>query len=323
MKAAVLHAFGETPRYEEFAEPTPGPDDIVLQVRAVGLENFDRALAQGNHYSVGQLMPTLPAILGTDGIGQREDGELMGFGGTRPPYGSMAERAIVPKLYTVPIPAGVDAAVAATVPSSALTALFPLKWGARLQPEETVLIQGATGFAGKLAVQIAKLLGTKRIVATGRNDAALHALRDLGADAVIDLKQSDDQVIAAFQREAGESGYGVILDFLWGRPTELLLQAIVPHELSFPKGSIRLMQIGEKAGATLSLPANAMRTSGLEIKGGGGGLTPEAVGEGTQLVWAWLQEGKLHADIERVPLKDIESAWQRADIQGKRLVIIP
>src|SRR6185312_13958956 len=158
MKAAVLHAFGEAPRYEEFAEPTPGPDDIVLQVRAVALENFDRALARGSHYSTNQLMPTLPAILGTDGIGQREDGELVGFGGMRPPYGSMAERAVIPKPYTAPIPAGVDAAFAATVPSSALTVLFPLKWGAKLQPEETVLIQGATGFTGKLAVQVARSL---------------------------------------------------------------------------------------------------------------------------------------------------------------------
>ncbi len=323
MKAAVLHAFGEAPHYEEFAEPTPGPGDIVLQVRAVALENFDRALARGSHYSNRQLMPSLPAILGTDGIGQREDGELVGFGGMYPPYGSMAERAVIPKLYTVPIPAGVDAAVAATVPSSALTALFPLKWGAKLQPEETVLIQGATGFSGKLAVQVARLLGAKRIVGTGRNDAALRSLRDLGADAVIDLKQSDNQVIAAFQHEAGEAGYGVILDFLWGHPTELLLQAIAPHELSFAKHSIRLMQIGEMAGATLSLPASALRTSGLEIKGGGSGLTPEAIGEGAQQVWEWIQAGKLQAEIERVPLQDIESAWQRADVQGKRIAIIP
>ncbi len=323
MKAAVLHAFGEAPRYEDFAEPVPGPDEMILQVQAVALENVDKAMARGTHFASRQFLPNLPAIVGFDGIGRREDGQLVGFGGMHPPYGAMAERVVIPKLYTVPVPAGVDAAVAATVPGSALTALFPLKWGAKLQPEEMVLIQGATGFAGKLAVQIARLLGTKRIIGTGRHDAALQSLRDLGADAVIDLKQPDEQIIAAFRQEAGESGYGVILDFLWGHPTELLIQAIVPHELSFAKHSIRLVQIGETAGATLSLSADALRTSGLEIKGGGGGITPEAIAEGTQQVWEWIQAGKLQADIEQTPLQDIESAWQRSDVQGKRIVIIP
>ena len=323
MKAAVLHRFGETPRYEDFPDPTPGAEEILLQVKAVALENIDKAVARGTHYASRQFLPELPAIVGTDGIGMWEDGQLVGFGGMRPPYGSMAERVVIPKLYTVPVPAGVDAAVAATVPGSALTALFPLKWGAQLQPEETVLIQGATGFAGKLAVQIARLLGAKRIIGSGRHEAGLERLRDLGADAVIDLKQPDEQIIAAFRQEAGESGYGMILDFLWGHPTELLLQAIVPHELSFAKHSIRLVQIGETAGATLSLSADALRTSGLEIKGGGGGVTPEAIAEGTQQVWEWIQAGKLQADIEQVPLQEVESAWQRSDSQGKRIVIIP
>jgi NADPH:quinone reductase-like Zn-dependent oxidoreductase len=323
MKAAVLHAFGEAPRYEDFPDPTPGEEEITLQVAAVALENFDRAIAGGTHYATRQLMPNLPAILGSDGIGRRDDGQLVGFGGVRSPYGAMAETVAIPKLYQVPVPAGVDAATAATVPASALTALFPLKWGAQVQPNETVLINGATGFAGKLAVQVAKLLGAKRIITTGRHEASFQTLRDLGADAIIDLKQSDEAIVAAFQQEAGEAGYGVILDFLWGHPTELLIQSIVPRELSFAKHHTRLIQIGEMAGAALSLPANALRTSGLEIKGAGGGLTPEAIGEGTKQVWEWVQAGKLKADLEQVPLKDIERAWQRADLHGKRLVIVP
>ncbi len=322
MKAAVLHARGEAPRYEDFPDPTPGPEEIVLQVKAVALENFDRAVAQGTHYASGQLLPELPAILGTDGIGLRDDGQLVGFGGMRPPYGSMAEKAVIPQLYQAPIPAGVDAAIAATVPSSALTALFPLKWGAQLQPDETALINGATGFAGKLAVQVARLLGARRVIASGRNAAALQALPDLGADAVVDLTQPDDAVIAAFKQEAGAEGYGVILDFLWGHPTELLIQALIPQELSFAKHRARLVQAGEMAGPGITLPAAALRTSGLVIQGAGG-VTPEAIAEGTRQVWEWIQAGKLQAEIERVPLKDIESAWTRADVQGKRLVIVP
>lgn len=323
MKAAVLHAFAAAPRYEDFPDPTPAPEEIVLQVQAVALENIDKALAKGTHYASRQFLPQLPAIVGLDGIGLRDDGQLVGFGGIRPPYGAMADNVVIPKTHTVPIPAGVDAATAAAVPGSTLTSLFPLKWGAKLQPDETVLIQGATGFAGKLAVQVAKHLGARRVIGTGRHEAALQSLRALGADAVIDLKQSDETLLEAFRQEAGESGYGVILDFLWGHPTELLIQALVPQHLSFAKQHIRLVQIGEMAGATLSLAADALRTSGLEIMGAGGGVTPEAIAEGTRQVWEWIQAGKLQADIEQVPLQDVENAWTRTDVPGKRIVIMP
>src|SRR5262249_11428310 len=156
-----------------------------------------------------------------------DDGKLIGFGGIRPPYGSMAEKVAINKVYYVPIPDGVDAATAATVPASAMTALFPLKYGANLQPGETVLINGATGFAGILAVQVAKLLGAGRVVGTGRNDESLRSLMELGADAVIDLKQSDQQLAEAFTKAAGETGYHVIIDFLWGHPTEVLIKTLV------------------------------------------------------------------------------------------------
>src|SRR5271165_3168496 len=149
MKAAVLHRFGKAPRYEGFPDPPVGPDEITIQVKAVALENIDRAVARGTHFASRQLLPQLPAIVGSDGIGMLEDGRLVGFGGLHPPYGSMAELAVVPRVYALPIPAGIDAVTAAAVPSSTLTALLPLKWGVRLQPGETVLVNGATGFAGR------------------------------------------------------------------------------------------------------------------------------------------------------------------------------
>src|SRR5262245_44998195 len=277
MKAAVLHKFGKAPRYQDFADPVPGPEDIVIEVKAVPLENIDRAMARGTHFSTRQFLPQLPAIPGSDGIGQTEDGRLIGFGGMRPPYGSMAERAAIPSAYQVAIPDGVDAVTAASVPSSTLTALFPLKWGAKLQPGETVLVNGATGFAGRIAIQVAKLLGAGRVIGTGRDAAALRSLPALGADSVIDLKQSSGRLAQAFKDAAGETGYNVILDFLWGRPTETLVKTLVPDKLAFARGRIRLVQIGEAAGPTITLSADALRTSGLEIIGAGAGLTPEAI----------------------------------------------
>jgi NADPH2:quinone reductase len=322
MKAAVLHHFGAVPRYEDFPDPTAGEGEVLVHVKAVELGNVDRAVAGGTHYAAHQFMPQLPAVAGFDGIGVLADGRLVGFGGTKPPYGTMAELAAIPEAYTVPIPDGVDAVTAAALPGAALTSLFPLKGAAGFQPGETVLVNGATGFSGRLAIQVAKLLGAGRVVGTGRNEDALYELRELGADEAVDLKRPDDQLAEAFAGAAGE-GYGVILDYLWGHPTEVLLKAITPRKLAPPRQRIRLIQIGEMAGPTIALPADALRTSGLEIHGAGAGLTPEVISEGTRQVWDWIKQGKLHADVEPVPLRDVENAWQRTDLHGRRIVIVP
>lgn len=321
MKAAVLHKLGDPPKYEEFPDPTPGEDEFLIQVKAVALENVDKAMAEGTHFASRQFLSTLPAIIGFDGIGLLADGRLVGFGGVKAPYGSMAEKTVVPKAYTVPVPEGMDAVTAAAMPASALTSLFPLRWGAKLQPGETVLINGATGVSGKLAVQIAKLLGAGRVVGTGRNPQSMQKVLEFGADAMIDLKQSDEKLAEAFKKEAGK-GYDVILDFLWGHPTEVLITTLIPSEIGLSK-PVRLIQIGEKAGATISLSADSLRTSGLAIFGGAAGLTPEAIGEGTQQVYDLIKANQLHMEVEQVPLQDIESVWKRADFQGKRIVVIP
>lgn len=323
MRAAVLHQFGAVPRYEEFPDPEPGPEDAVIAVRAVALENIDRAIAEGTHYSSHHMMPSLPAVVGHSGIGVRDDGTLVGFGGLRPPYGAMAERVVMPRAYEVPIPDGVDAAVAAAVPGSALTALLPLLCGAKLEPGETVLVNGATGFSGRLAIQVARLLGAGRVVGTGRHATSLVALSQLGADAVVDLTRPNEEVVAAFRREEGDSGYGVILDFLWGHPTELLLQALVPDDLSFAQRATRLVQIGVGAGPTITLAGEALRTSGLRIIGASDAVTPEAFGKATRQVWEWIAGEKLEVAIERVALQDIERAWLTSDLHGTRIVIVP
>jgi len=322
MKAAVLHKLGEIPRYEDFPDPTPEKDEVLVHVKAIALENIDKAIASGTHFASSQFLSTLPAVIGLDGIGMLKNGQLVGFGGVKPPYGAMAEKTVIPAKYYVPVPEGVDAAVAAALPASTLTSLFPLKWGAKLQPGETVLINGATGVTGVLAVQVAKLLGAGRVVGTGRHEETLRSLLDLGADAVIDLKQPDDQLAKVLAEEA-KKGFDIILDCLWGHPTEMIIKSLVPHQLEFAKRRVRLIQIGEMAGPTISLSADSLRTSGLEISGAGAGLTPEAIAEGASMVWESLKAGKLHLDIIQAPLKDIESAWQRTDLHGKRIVIVP
>jgi len=201
----------------------------------------------------------------------------------------MAERVAV--RYSVPAPEGIDATTFAAVPASALTGLFPLKYGAQLQPGQTVLINGATGFAGRLAVQIAKLLGAGRVVGTGRDEGVAETTgrsRRGRGDRPQAVGRTDRQGIRSGRRRGWLSHDP---RFLWGHPTELLLEALTPRELAFAKHPIRLVQVGEMAGNDLRLAANTLRTSGLEIVGGAAGITPEGMAEGAEQVYAWLKAG--------------------------------
>lgn len=323
MKAAVIHAFGDIPQYEDFSDPVACEGDLVVDVRAVVLDNFDKQTVLGAHYASQHMFPQFPAIVGHTGVGIGPDGALVAFGGTRPPYGTLAEKALIPREYApyvTRVPDGVEPAVAAALPASALTSLLPLKWGVRMQPGETVLINGATGVAGKLAVQIARLLGANRIVGTGREDAALQTLRKLGADATIDLKQSSEKLSDAFSEAAG-TGFDVILDYVWGRPTEVLFKTLTPTTAGFARRRIRYVQIGESAGATINLTADTLRTSGLELTGAGN-VSAEIVQEAMKIIWGWIGERKLTIDIESMSLRDIAAAWNRK-VPGGRIVIAP
>ncbi len=320
MKAAVINNFGATPQYVDFADPIPTDDEILVDVKALVLENFEKGVASGEHYSSKNMYPQFPAIVGHRGVGMTSDGKLVGFNIMRSPHGAFAEKAAVKK-YVV-IPDGIDPAIAAAIPPSALTSFLPLKHTAKLEKGETVLINGATGVSGRMAIQIAKLLGAGRVVGTGRNDTSLQLLKSIGADAVIDLKQSDEELLEAFEKEKGDNGYDIVIDFLWGHPAEILMKSFVPKDMRLPSKRIRYIPIGAKAGAGAYVTGEMLRTSGLELSGMGK-VTPEEIAAGSNQVWEWIKENKLHMDIEKVPLADIEKAWLRNDLAGKRLVIIP
>jgi NADPH:quinone reductase-like Zn-dependent oxidoreductase len=174
----VLHRLGEPPRCEDFSDPDPGPDEVKIRVKAASLKNIDKAMASGSHYDSHS---ELPVVCGIDGVGILDDGTRVYCGGPRPPYGMMAEHTVVSRAWCLPIPDGVDDVTAAALPNPALSSWLPLVWRAQLEPGETVLILGATGVAGKLAVQIARHLGAGRVVAAGRNEQVLRSLPDLAA----------------------------------------------------------------------------------------------------------------------------------------------
>jgi NADPH:quinone reductase-like Zn-dependent oxidoreductase len=320
MVAAVLRAFGKPPQFEQFPDPAvAGGGEVLVHVRAAALKPADKQLASGTHYASPR---DLPVVCGVDGVGCLDDGTRVFFGGPRSPYGAMAERSVVARSHCFEIPEALDDATAAAVANPGVSAWLTLTWRAKLAPGETVLVLGATGITGKLAVQIAKLLGAGRVIAAGRNERVLNTLRDLGADTTIRLDKPGQDLAEAFAREAGDAGFDVVVDYLWGRPTEALLAAMTRPQFAVAGRETRLVEVGESAGPTISLPAAVLRSTALTILGTAGLAPGQLLVDAFQKVMAHAAKGELHIAVRKVPLAEVEDAWQR-DPHGYRMVLIP
>lgn len=320
MKAAVLHELGKPPRFEDFAPPNADKDESLVRVRAASLKMVDKQMASGSHYASPR---QLPVICGIDGLGTLEDGTRVFFGGPRRPYGAMAEYTVAPTAFCFPVPSELDDATAAAIPNPGVSAWLSLTQRAKLSAGETVLILGATGVTGQLAVQIAKILGAKRVTGAGRNQQMLRRLRELGADATIQLDQPEEAIKSAFAQEARDARFDVIIDYLWGRPTETLLAVLTKPEFAAIGKETRLVQAGESAGPTISLPAAVLRSTALSIVGTAGIPSREILVDAMQQILSRAASGELRIETERVPLADIESVWQRPEQSGRRIVVIP
>jgi NADPH2:quinone reductase len=171
-------------------------------------------------------------------------------------------------------------------------------------------------------VRIAKLLGAGRVVAAGRNQQVLSTLAKHGAEATIRLDAPPQELSEAFSREAADSGFQVVIDYVWGSPVEALLSGMTRKEFAVIKSETRLVQVGESAGSTISLRAAVLRSTPLTILGTAGIPPRDILVESFQQVMAYAARGDLRIETERVPLAQIENAWQQ-DQHGRRLVIIP
>jgi NADPH2:quinone reductase len=185
-----------------------------------------------------------------------------------------------------------------------------------------VLILGAQGAAGKLAIQIAKRLGARHVVAVARN-VNVDAMKELGADSVISLDQQHDALVTDLRREWTETGVDVVLDYLWGPPAEAVLEAIARKGLRQSAPRVRFIQIGESAGRTVALSAATLRSSGLEILGSGFGSA--SISDIFRLLGEFFTESvkrPFYEEIRSVPLREVESMWTAKDNRA-RLVFQP
>jgi NADPH:quinone reductase-like Zn-dependent oxidoreductase len=313
MKAAVIDSPGRGPRFADFDDPAVAVGETLVEVTAVGLHPIVRMLASGEHYGS---QGTLPMIPGIDGTGRAPDGTPVYFGGVRGPWGSMAQRAAAG--FVFPLPDGLDEVTAAAIVNPGVGAWLALTRRAMLQPGETVLVLGATGVSGRIAVALAARMGAGRVIAAGRNRAILD---QLGATATVTLGSPDDR--AALAEAAGTDGMHVIIDYLWGPPTEAAIAAITRRGLAHTAPRVRLVEVGMMAGPTICLPADVLRSSGLEILGSGPGTIPlaEIIGATPEFM-AIAATADLPLEIDEVPLAEVEPAWHRTS-GGRRIVLRP
>jgi NADPH:quinone reductase-like Zn-dependent oxidoreductase len=290
MKAAVISSFEKPPHFADFAQPIPEHAEVIIKVTAAALHPVVKSIASGVHYTAGD---TLPFIPGVDGVGKLADGTRVYFGMARSPYGTMAQKTVAYEQMCMPLPDNLDDIRASALYNPGLSSWLALTWRAQLIPGQTVLINGATGVAGRLAIQIAKHLGAGKIIVTGKNKQAL-------------------------------IGLNIIIDYLWGKPAETIIAALMQPKIIKTSDKIRFIQLGDSAGSTLSLPAFALRSSGLELYGCGIGSAPlEQIIEAVPAFTEYIAQENVKVNTIAVPLYNIESVWQQTPPDGTRFVVVP
>jgi NADPH:quinone reductase-like Zn-dependent oxidoreductase len=319
MRAAVVNAVGEAPKYQSFADPVAQDGEVIVEVRAAGLHPIVKLIASGSHYSntsgkgTGEQGGFVP---GLDGVGVLPDGRRVFFVFVRKPWGTMAERAAAPLSKCIPVPDGLDDVQAAAIANPGMSAWLSLRDRAQIAAGETVLILGATGVAGQLAIQAARLLGAKRVIAAGRN---VSILAGADVDEVIALGGAEDEIREAFTAQAAK-GIDVVIDYLWGRTTELLLEALALGFNPIASRKTRLVEVGSIAGNTITLPAATLRSIDLTLLGSGfGAASLDGIFAAIPGLFSMVAEGKLKIAVEPVPLAEVESTWNRTE-KGRRIV---
>jgi len=318
MKAAIVTGPGKTPIYGDFNEPVPQEGEELIHVTASALSQLTKGRASGAHYSSsGQF----PLIAGVDGVGRTADGRRVYFVLPKAPFGAMAERVAVRKEQCIPLPDGVDDVTAAAIANPGMSSWAALKERARLVAGENVLINGATGVSGGLAVQIAKYMGAKKVIVTGRNAEALEKLKGLGADETISLRLPEQELEAAFHEQFVGDGVHVVLDYLWGKSAEMLIVAAAKSGNDDLR--VRYVDIGSMGGGEVALPAAALRATDLTLMGSGIGSVPMASLFGAiHGVMQAIVPGKLQIETETVPLANVEENWNKGGGRARVVFVV-
>jgi NADPH:quinone reductase-like Zn-dependent oxidoreductase len=318
MNAAVVTSFEQPPHYQQFEVPEPSADEELVDVLAVGLHPRVRTGAAGAHYTSSGVLPMIPGI---DGVGQRPDGRKIYFVAADDVIGTMADKALVDQRRAIELPDGADVAKIAAGMNPAMSSWVALRRRVPTEPGQSVLILGATGNAGAMAVQVAKGLGAGRVVGAGRDRDRLRALAPLGADEIVQLTEDEEATGRALAAAASE--VDIVIDYLWAKPAQNAMIALLTAR-SDRSRALNWIQIGAIAGPTIELPSVALRSANLRIQGSGqGAVSPEGYLAELPPLVDELSTGKIAVATKPVPLADVERAWSEKDQPGERTVLLP
>lgn len=310
------------PEMDEVPEPAVSDGGSLVRVLAAPLNPIDIAVGAGRFYG-GH--PDLPYVPGSEAVGEvvesssLEPGELVWLNGAglgQKRDGTLAAHVMVPDSVLVAVPSHVRAAQAAALGIAGLAGWLPLAHRAPLREGERVLVLGATGSVGLIAVQAARIFGAARIVAAGRRPEGLRRAQEAGAHAVVKLDEQSD-LPAAFREACGGDGPTLVVDPLWGEPLEAAAEAAAP--------GARLVHIGQSAGPEARLTSAAVRGKQLEILGYSNFGTPrDVVTKAYRELVERAVAGEIQLPFEEIPLQDVATAWKRqADGTDTKLVLIP
>jgi NADPH:quinone reductase-like Zn-dependent oxidoreductase len=321
MKAGIITTAGKPPVYGDFKEPVASRGSELINVTASALSHFSKSRSSGSHYSSDGVFPV---VAGADGVGRTAEGRRVYFALPEAPYGALAERSLVRAQQCVAVPDGVDDPTAAAIANPGMSAWAALVERAQLQPGETVLVNGATGTAGRLAVQLAKYLGAGKVIATGRNETELQDLLSLGADVVIPFSLGGDQQQGAQQYEQALSaefarGINVVIDYLWGESARTIIVAIAKTvEDATP---VRFVHVGGASREeNIELPGAALRSSAIQLMGSGlKSVSFAKLLDSIRNVFEAVEPAKLQIATRTVQLSAIEKTWE--DAAGKPRVV--
>lgn len=319
MKAAIVNGPDESPVYGEFAEPEPDSDDsrMIVDMVAVGLHPVTKSIAAGHHYGSSGTWPVVP---GVDCVARTADGRLIYTGYAQPPYGTAAERISVPAGFAVPIPDAADPALIAGGLNPGLSSWLLVRDAADL---DSVLVLGATGTAGRMAVQNAALQGARRVVAAGRNREVLDDVKQHGATDVVAIGGEGMTDAASFVEAFGGEAPTLVLDYLWGTAAESAFEALGSSGLDENSRATDYVHIGSMAGAKAAVPGSMLRSRPVTIRGSGAGSASTA-----SLMQAlpdyvdMLASGRVGLPVTTFPLSDIAAAWEFNE-PGARAVVVP
>jgi NADPH:quinone reductase-like Zn-dependent oxidoreductase len=320
MKAAIVTAAGKTPIYADFDDPVAKEGEEIISVRAAALSNLTKSRASGAHYSASGVFP---AVAGTDGVGRTREGRRVYFAMPETPFGSLAEFCPIHARRCIDIPDGLDDITAAAIANPGMSAWAALVERAHLIAGETVLINGATGTAGGVAVQLAKYLGAARVIATGRNVKELEETKLLGADLVIPFALDAEHSAGASEyeealKEAFSDGIDVVIDYLWGISAKTTIAALAKTVEEKP---VRFVHVGAAAGeSNIELPGAALRSAAITLMGSGiGSVSREGLVQSIARVFEAVEPAHLKIATQVAPLSEVESVWEKAT--GKPRVV--